>query len=78
MPTRRKPGSPLPERFDPGDDLFAWAGNELGMRPQEIDNETDKFIDHWKGNGELKVDWQATWRNWMRRSQEGFGRGRRR
>lgn len=57
--------------------LYDWAKQEVGMSEQAVDYETDKFMDHWQGNGELKENWLAAWRNWMRRSQEGFSRARR-
>lgn len=25
-----------------------------------------QFRDHWVGNGEVKSEWEATWRNWCR------------
>lgn len=27
----------------------------------------DEFRDYWLGNGKRMIDWQATWRNWVRR-----------
>jgi hypothetical protein len=36
--------------------------------------ETEKFVDYWRaqpGQRGVKVDWPATWRNWMRRASEG-------
>jgi hypothetical protein len=41
----------------------------------EVDFETDKFRDHWLANGEAKLDWAATWRNWIRRSRTEYGPG---
>lgn len=35
-----------------------------------VARELPRFRDHWRGNGEAKKDWQATWRNWLRRSLE--------
>jgi hypothetical protein len=35
--------------------------------------ETEKFIDYWRaqpGQRGVKLDWPATWRNWMRRAAE--------
>lgn len=50
-----------------------WAYNELGLSVQDIDWEWGKFRDYWKaasGNKGVKMDWQATWRNWARRKSE--------
>jgi uncharacterized protein YdaU (DUF1376 family) len=29
-----------------------------------------KFCDYWLGNGEVKADWLATWRNWVRNEKK--------
>jgi uncharacterized protein YdaU (DUF1376 family) len=31
-----------------------------------------KFCDYWLGNGEVKADWLATWRNWVRNEKKQF------
>jgi uncharacterized protein YdaU (DUF1376 family) len=31
-----------------------------------------KFCDYWLGNGEVKADWLATWRNWVRNEKKLF------
>ena len=39
------------------------------IRDTEIENEADKFRDHWHskpGAAGRKLDWRATWRNWFR------------
>jgi len=36
--------------------------------------ETDKFRDYWlakSGRDATKVDWNATWKNWLRKAAEG-------
>ncbi|OCP04411.1 hypothetical protein BC374_25570 [Ensifer sp. LC13] len=55
----------LPERYEP-DWGFA-AG--LGFSRAEAAAEFDKFRDYWaakSGRNATKLDWAATWRNWMR------------
>jgi hypothetical protein len=67
----------LPGDFVPSVALKSWAANELGLAPAAIDYETEKFCDHFRGNGDTKLDWPLTWKNWMRRVSEGtFNRGR--
>lgn len=42
-----------------------------GLPPVEVDREADRFRDYWiakAGNGARKLDWSATWRNWVRRA----------
>jgi hypothetical protein len=51
--------------------MTAWAGQELGLDPDTIRRETEKFTDHFRAKGEAKLDWAAAWRNWMRRAAEG-------
>ena len=70
----------LPEDFEP-DWTFA-AG--LGFARAEAGVEFDKFRDYWRaksGRDATKLDWAATWRNWMRnagdRRPRGAGRTRR-
>lgn len=40
-----------------------------------LNAETEKFVDYWRaksGANATKLDWPATWRNWLRRASEGF------
>jgi hypothetical protein len=49
-----------------------WA-EKLGMTESAINLEADKFKDWWlskAGAGGAKMDWEATWRNWIRRHLE--------
>ena len=36
----------------------------------EINAATDEFVDYWIGEGKLKKDWIATWRNGMRNKEK--------
>lgn len=55
----------LPAAFEPD-----WAfATGLGFGPAEATIEFDKFRDYWtakSGRNATKLDWAATWRNWMR------------
>ena len=54
------------------DDWLAWAQNE-GMPPEAAKREAAKFTDYWAsvpGQRGVKIDWAATWRNWIRRAME--------
>ena len=49
-----------------------WALSE-GMGREAIRSEADKFKDYWNaraGPAGVKLDWQATWRNWIRSAKE--------
>jgi hypothetical protein len=53
--------------------------SKLGVRKQHVDQELERFIDYWisqPGARGRKVNWQATWRNWLRRSVEIQSGGR--
>ncbi|TDS74392.1 hypothetical protein [Comamonas sp. JUb58] len=49
-----------------------WALRERpDMTPEDVRREADCFADHWRakaGANAKKLDWAATWRNWIRRS----------
>lgn len=54
--------------------------DENGVKKAEacgltVESEVEKFIDHHKGKGTLRADWQASWRTWVGMAVE-FGRGR--
>lgn len=58
---------PIPFRLT--DEMLAFA-RPLSVN---IEKETEKFVDYWKaqpGQKGVKLDWPATWRNWMRRASE--------
>jgi hypothetical protein len=63
-------GTRLPEGFEVTESMKAWA-REHAPLANRTDHET--FIDHWRGQSgqrAVKRDWEATWRNWMRRVQD--------
>lgn len=69
-------GTRLPEEFAVTDAMKAWAREHAplaGLPDHEM------FMDHWRaqtGQRAVKRDWEATWRNWMRRVQENRERER--
>lgn len=70
-PPPRKRGTRIPADFRVTDGMVAWAREHT----PNVDGraETAKFIDYWQakaGRDACKLDWTATWRNWMRRSAE--------
>jgi hypothetical protein len=72
-PTKRK--QRLPGDFVPSAALRTWASTALQFDGATIDRETEKFCDHFRASGAVKLDWVAAWRNWMRGAAEGkFGR----
>lgn len=69
----RKRGTRLPLPFEVTPDMDDWAARECpGVN---VDLETKKFVDYWRaktGKDATKLDWPATWKNWIRRAAEGF------
>jgi len=64
--SERKRGTRIPDDFKVTPEMHAWAKEHVpelgGLR------ETEKFINYWRaksGASATKLDWPATWRNWM-------------
>ena len=56
------------EDWKPSEPLIEWA---IEKYPSvDLLSETQKFIDHFTANGKPMKDWDAAWRNWIRRSVE--------
>ena len=63
----------LPEPFEITQPMRDWA--ELKVPTLDIEYYHEEFCDHWWANGKKKKDWFATWRNWMRRTDNGSAPG---
>lgn len=66
---RKTAGTRIPDDFHATPDMIEWAREHT---PLVGAAETDAFVDYWRsapGAKGVKVDWVATWRNWMRRDQ---------
>jgi uncharacterized protein YdaU (DUF1376 family) len=69
-------GRKLPSDWRPTDDDWMEACRSLGSRKAEV--ELAKFRDYWPakpGGGSRKLNWDATWRNWVRRAAEQLPSG---
>ena len=61
-------GSRIPANWTPTPKDYAFASSE-GLNREEINREADRFRDYWtaaSGRNACKLDWEATWRNWLR------------
>lgn len=66
-PSERARATRLPQPFVLPDDWRAWAQDQ---RPGlDINLTAETFADHWHSKGERRVDWKATWRNWVRKER---------
>lgn len=66
-----KKATRLDDNFMPTEELLNWAREEFPN--VQLKKETYAFIDYWTslpGQRGLKTDWNATWRNWIRRASE--------
>jgi uncharacterized protein YdaU (DUF1376 family) len=71
-PLDSKRGSRLPQNWTLPDEWREWAEINHSADRAVIAAEADRFRDHWiskPGQGGVKLDWFATWRNWCRNSR---------
>ncbi|WP_165964592.1 hypothetical protein [Actinomadura sp. KC216] len=73
----RKRGTRIPDDFTVTAAMVEWARH----RCPHVDGraETEKFVNYWRaksGKDATKVDWPATWRNWMLNAAERTPTGR--
>lgn len=68
-----KKGTRLSKDWFPPTELVEWAKKE---RPDlSIDKENERFQDYWQGvpgSKGVKLDWEATWRNWIRGTKNQY------
>lgn len=63
---KTKRGTRVNANFQVTDSMRQWA--TLKFPTYDVDAETEKFVNYWlgaTGRGAVKMDWEATWRNWM-------------
>lgn len=54
---------------------MAWA-DEKSIPYHDVVTETERFVNHYLGNGETRADWNASWRNWMTSPLRSQGKAR--
>ena len=59
---------PLPDDFAVTDTMRAWVAAQ-GFS-FALQGEHERFCDYWRGRGEPMKDWEAVWRNWMRKAAD--------
>jgi hypothetical protein len=72
----KRRGSRISAEWLPTSEGHSFALQE-GFSVSEIDREVQKFRDYWvarPGAGGLKLDWDATWRQWIRKGAESTGK----
>jgi len=74
--SRASRGTRIAPDWSPTEADRAVARSE-GLSESEVNREALRFRDYWvgrAGSGGVKLDWAATWRNWVRTSAEKLGR----
>lgn len=80
--SKNKRGSRLKDDWFLPADWGEWAVSE-GWPVEVVRDQAERFKDYWcaaPGQKGVKLDWQATWRNWMRNSNAkkmGYANGKR-
>lgn len=67
----RKRATRIPEGFTPSPEVIEAMRAECPRVDLEAENR--KFVDYWSakaGKDATKLDWDATWRNWIRRAKD--------
>jgi DNA-binding transcriptional ArsR family regulator len=67
--TVRQGGTAVPDRIDLDDQLLAIAC-EAGLSAEQARRELDACVDWHRANARRRADWQATARNWLRKSAQ--------
>lgn len=70
----RRRGTRLPDDFAVTDEMKTWFAENC--RGVDGGRETEKFRNYWlakSGKDATKIDWPATWRNWMLNAAERAG-----
>lgn len=71
-------GTRLPADWQPSSELIDFARNE-GFSDAKFERELASFRDYWlaaSGPNATKRDWDAAFRNWLRKAANGFGGSR--
>ncbi|WP_429046754.1 helix-turn-helix domain-containing protein [Aeromonas veronii] len=71
--TRR--GTRLPNDWGLPAEWGRWAMQETGLPKERVLLEAATFADYWQalpGAKAVKLDWEKTWRNWIRRAASSF------
>lgn len=68
-------GTRIPDNFAPDAAMRAWA--QAKVPNVNLARETEKFCNYWRAKGgreARKLDWSATWRNWMLNADDSLQR----
>jgi hypothetical protein len=66
---KRLPATPCPTQFEVTQEMSDWAVTR-GLPSDRVMAETEQFLDHHRGRGQMWHDWHAAWRKWIRKAVE--------
>lgn len=72
IPRATSKGTRIPDPFIVDEAMKDWAV-ERNMAPAWVLKQTERFSNYWTakpGKDGVKVDWRATWRNWLLKAQD--------
>lgn len=71
----RKRGTRIPEPFIVTAEMRAWAAKETPSL--DVDDVTRRFVNYWRAatRNAAKLDWRATWENWLLKDNDQKPRG---
>lgn len=67
----RKRGTRIPDPFIVTKDMREWAADRTPL--VVVDDTTERFVNYWRakaGKDATKLDWLATWQNWLLRDHD--------
>jgi hypothetical protein len=70
-------GKRLPPDWIPTPGNYEQVALDAGLLCEDIEHELASFGDYWRarpGKDGTKLDWDATWRNWLRKARPGRAR----
>lgn len=63
-----------PVVLDVTEEMRQWA-HDNGFTDAVVEKQTPAMLDYFRANGKKRLDWVATWRNWLRNSHKYNGNG---
>jgi hypothetical protein len=67
-PTRKRSARSIPENWKPRPEEIEWCARAFPKLDWK--DEAHRFVDYWTGTGKQMVDWNATFRNWLRNANK--------
>lgn len=68
--SRRKPETPAPEIFPVTAEMRTWAKNHKRGITVDLDDQTERFLNHARQTDRRCRNWLAAWRNWILKAQD--------